>query len=342
MSHLMKLFHNRWAMVNAVTYWTGAAWSYRYLTRPSGAIILMYHSIASEPSAKYIDPPNRLKEAEFRKQMKFLSLHRKVVSMSSLIEQLLANSTPAAGTVCVTFDDGYLDNLTVAAPILEEYNLPATIYLPTAYIDRGETHWADVLHQYFSFRTNDHLYVKECGLTADLSITGHRDIAYKALHTPLLESAYDLRQKILADVERQLQPRYVAPRLTMNWDDVRKLSQNFPRFEIGGHSRNHLDLRTQTGEAAESEIFGCMDDIQRELGKRPKHFSFPYSRWQNTMLLAVERAGWNSALGDGPDFQIRSKTSRFVLPRVPTPQSVTQLKFMTSGAYPHIYRLIGK
>ena len=44
--------------------------------------------------------------------------------------------------VCVTFDDGYRDNLLAAAPVLSEYGIPATIYLPSRIID-GELpfHW---------------------------------------------------------------------------------------------------------------------------------------------------------------------------------------------------------
>jgi peptidoglycan/xylan/chitin deacetylase (PgdA/CDA1 family) len=51
--------------------------------------------------------------------------------------------TPVTGRyICVTFDDGYRDNLVSAAPVLAEFGIPATIYVPSRIID-GEVpfHW---------------------------------------------------------------------------------------------------------------------------------------------------------------------------------------------------------
>ena len=42
-------------------------------------------------------------------------------------------------SVCITFDDGYRDSLDLAAPMLEEYSLPATFFLVPAFVS-GESH----------------------------------------------------------------------------------------------------------------------------------------------------------------------------------------------------------
>jgi hypothetical protein len=43
--------------------------------------------------------------------------------------------------VAITFDDGYLDNLTNAFKILKKYNAPATIYITTSYINDKKIPW---------------------------------------------------------------------------------------------------------------------------------------------------------------------------------------------------------
>ena len=49
--------------------------------------------------------------------------------------ELLRGGAVHGRYVCVTFDDGYRDNLLAAAPVLSEYGIPATIYLPSRIID---------------------------------------------------------------------------------------------------------------------------------------------------------------------------------------------------------------
>lgn len=342
MTPIQRIWRSRRAYADAALYWSGAAWLFESLVQPSGAVILMYHSVAADDVARFIDPPNHLRCTEFERQMAFLNQHRSVVSMSNLVAQLSAGVEPPAGTVCITFDDGYLDNLTVAAPILARYQLPATLYLPTAYIDRAQTHWADAVFQSIEFRTKNLLEIPSLGVLADLSIDGQRMMTIRRLHDPLLEMSYADREQLLTNVQDQLKPQGVFPRLTMNWDDVRKLAEEYPLFEVGGHSCDHIDLRTHCGSSALDEIVRCRTDLRRELGKMPVHFSFPYGRWSVTTRDMVVQNGWDSALGSSGDLRIGANTDRFVMSRAETPKSMTELKFMTSGAFPQIYKILGK
>ena len=342
----MNLLQDVWSekrrYVSTAMYWSGAAWLFEKLMQPKGALILMYHSVADAVVAPFIDPPNHLSHIDFEAQMAFLSRYRHVVSLTDLMTQLDAGHEPPAGTVCITFDDGYLDNLTVAAPILAKYQLPATLYLPTAYIDRRESHWADVLHQMFLFRTRQRLTISRLRIAADLSDAEQRNAAYKKLHQPLLTSLYAQRQSLLAELREQLCPEREGPQLTMGWDDVRDLVQKYPLFDIGGHGQDHVDLRAHGGEYARDEIEGCRRDIRRELGTDPLHFSFPYARSSVDARSSALKGGWKNAVGSGLGVRIRLASDRFAMPRLSTPMSMTELRFKTCGAFPGIYALIGK
>lgn len=336
-----QIFRNTWAsrraVAGAVVYWCGVGRLFELLARPKGAIVLMYHSVATADLAAFVDPPNRIEPVLFERQMAFLSRYRRVLALSQVLDDIEAGVAPPAGTVCITFDDGYLDNLTIAAPILEKYRLPATLFLATGYVERGESQWSDELHRLMQFRTSDKLHIEiDGGQDFNLAAPGDFVRARTILHRHLLETCYSGRAALLQEVERQLAPQGTHPRLTLDWEDLRTLRRKFPNVDIGGHTRDHIDLRTCPADIARTEVYRCADDLRRNLGVEPCHFSFPYGRWRPETREMVSSCGWRSAVGDGDNKRLGLASDRYCIPRVNSPRTMTELRFKTSGAYPDV------
>jgi peptidoglycan/xylan/chitin deacetylase (PgdA/CDA1 family) len=274
--------------------------------------------------------------------MAFLGARRRVVALSALVEEIAAGRSPAAGTVCITFDDGYLDTYTMAAPILAKYRLPATVFLATGYVEREETQWADVLHSVLEFRTRDRVSLPSLAPgEANLASPGERARVRRALHGRLLAGGLRERAELLGELEARLCPGAKPPRLTMTWAEVRELARRYPGIEIGGHTRDHVDLRARDAAAVREQVEACAEDVRRELGARPIHFSYPYERWSASAREIVIASGWRSAVGSGPAFRIGAASDRFAMPRVESPRTMTELRFKTSGAYPGALQKLG-
>ncbi len=97
----------------------------------AGVRILAYHRVAAERD------PLAVKPDAFRRQMEAILSHDvRVVGLDAALTLLARPVTEAF--ICVTFDDGYLDTLETAAPILRDLRIPATVFLPTAMIDGRE------------------------------------------------------------------------------------------------------------------------------------------------------------------------------------------------------------
>lgn len=93
----------------------------------------MYHSIAHSDVADALT----VKPQDFEKQIR--SFKKEGYSFIALPELLNSHkpSNQYEKTIALTFDDGYTDNYELAYPILKAYDIPATIFLPTAYL--GDT-----------------------------------------------------------------------------------------------------------------------------------------------------------------------------------------------------------
>jgi peptidoglycan/xylan/chitin deacetylase (PgdA/CDA1 family) len=102
-----------------------------------GVRILGYHSISDRRHFLCVSP------LAFRKQMELVAASDAIPIPLATAVELLAEKIDRR-YVCVTFDDGYRDNLEAAAPVLRELGIPATIFVVTAVIDGSATFsWFD-------------------------------------------------------------------------------------------------------------------------------------------------------------------------------------------------------
>ncbi len=318
--------------------------AYAALVRAQGAIILMYHSVAQADSASWVDPHNHMPPEIFRRQMRFLARRRRVVSMDELVETLSQGRTPPRKTVVITIDDGYLDTFTTAAPILAEFRLPATLYLATGYVERGENQWIDRLHGIFRTRTRNRLaWPPESPQDCRLDAADDCASIYHALVQRLLPCNWEERRALFEDLAAQLAPDTAPPRLTLRWDEVKEMNRRYPDLAIGGHTRDHLDLSGMSRDQVRTEVERCAADLQQQLGALPHHFSYPYNRVSEIAQAELAQCGFRSAAASGTEVLIRSGAPCYALPRVQAPCGIQRLAFITSGAYPKLSaRLTGR
>ncbi len=313
-------------------YWTGAGYALSKLC-PAGAVILMYHSIAEDAEAAEIDPRNRMSPAEFTRQMEFLARHRQVISISELASHIEERRPLSPLSVVLTLDDGYRDNLEVAAPILKRLGLSAIIYLPTALITSGEKPWADQLYRMFRQRQRDSLHALN-GRSLRFDLGSRKDCRAAFAHTSALLIAAEpaARGKILAAIKRQLEPSGDANTRPLDWDLLRRMRTDYPLIEIGLHSDNHIDLTAHNPEIVRSELRVSADTCRRELGVRAEHFAYPYNRHNAVFRQLVAESGFRTAVCSSENCEINIATDVMALPRFPAPRSMTLFRLWTQGA----------
>ncbi len=118
------------AAIERYAYWHGARTvldrdTWRRLT--TGTVVLMYHAFggAGERPSRFVVPGRR-----FEHQLRWLRRSRHpLLSLAELADLRERGELPPPGAVVITIDDGYADNLAVAAPLLERYRAPATVFV---------------------------------------------------------------------------------------------------------------------------------------------------------------------------------------------------------------------
>ncbi|HSE98315.1 MAG TPA: polysaccharide deacetylase family protein, partial [Blastocatellia bacterium] len=107
------------------------------------AVILLYHRIAdsaSDPWSLCVTPQH------FAEHLEVLAKHGFVVRLERLARALDGGRLPHRSAV-ITFDDGYVDNLWNARPLLEQFDLPATVFVTTGNTGRSREFWWDELER---------------------------------------------------------------------------------------------------------------------------------------------------------------------------------------------------
>jgi peptidoglycan/xylan/chitin deacetylase (PgdA/CDA1 family) len=314
------------------------------LRNRSGAIAFMYHSVADEDLAEWIDPDNHVPAEIFAEQMAYLAAHRLVVSLDQLLLTMARGERVEDGTVVLTFDDGYLDNLTVAAPILARHQLPATLFLPSGYIDRGETQWVDQAYTAFRRRRARRLEWGADTVTRfDLDDPAEEERAYRTVCNDLLKARREPRRRMLDTLFEQLDPEAKPPRLSMNWDDVRRLLDTWEGFSLGGHTAEHTDVSDVPEDFAREEIQSGAERILAETGTRPRHFSFCYSRSTEPMRRFMPEAGFEAAFGACThEPAINIGADLFDLPRVEPPRTMEGYERAASAINGGIWRRLAR
>lgn len=245
------------------------------LLSPSGRAarlsILIYHRVLAEPDALLPGVPDA---ATFRWHMRFLRRHLNPLPLDEAVQRLRGGSLPS-GAVCVTFDDGYADNATVALPVLREEGVPATFFIATAYLNGGRM-FNDAVIETVRRLPNGAVDLGPEGL-------GLREIRTDADRVALARELI-LGIKYLEFDERQERARALAQRLGLELPDDLMMSDAQVRqlveggMGIGGHTLTHPILARLPREEAFDEMRAGKEALERLLERPVNLFAYPNGR----------------------------------------------------------------
>ncbi|MFL6240395.1 MAG: polysaccharide deacetylase family protein [Actinomycetes bacterium] len=303
-------------------YFTGSHVALSPLVRGIGVILTMHH-VRPARSGKF--QPNRLLELtpSFLEEV-ITHLRRNkydFVSLDEMRRRLVAGAN-GRRFVCMTFDDGYRDNLTYAHPILKRYDVPFAIYVPTSYPDGAGELWWLALEAVIA--GNDRLTLTMDGVERYFSCTtpaekfgAYETIYWRLRELPTVEAMRSTIDALCARYDVDLAA--FCGELCMTWEEIAQLAAD-PLVTIAAHTVNHPMLRKLPDDEVRWEMQSSVDAIAAALGERPRHLSYPIgdvsSAGPREFRIAQE-LGFASAVTTRPGVLFRQHRDHLTaLPRI--------------------------
>jgi peptidoglycan/xylan/chitin deacetylase (PgdA/CDA1 family) len=255
--------------------------------------------------------------ALFEKCIKYISKKYRVVLLEELLED--KNLSLQKNIATILFDDGYLDNLEYAAPILKKHNCKASFYVVTDCIEKNIPTWTHILEHNFLYTRQTNFKLNFDFLPAEFKIeqleNAEKRISFvKKLKPVLKKLSHENREQVLAQVNLDCSD-VDLPKVMMNWDQVRELKQ--AGHYIGSHTVTHCMLGTMSNEYnIYEELRNSGKAIEKNLGYFPKTISYPVGSYNQQTIEQSKKAGYYYGLAVKQDVYNPTKDSLFEIPRI--------------------------
>lgn len=255
------------------------------------AAVLVYHRVAETQNDPY---GQAVRPATFARHLEMLAGEHPILPLGELVEAL-PKRRYRDGTVAITFDDGYADNLSEALPLVAKIpaKVPVTVFVTVEpVLDGGRFWWDEIAGVEPGLRRKLHARLK--------SLPGRERRGRLA----------NLAWKDRFDLETER-----GRPLTL--DELRELASR-PGVEIGAHTLSHPSLALLPALEQERELTIAKARLEEMLGRPVTLLAYPFGKpgdvSDETERLA-RRAGYRAAFTTVPRRLVPS-SPLFALPRL--------------------------
>jgi peptidoglycan/xylan/chitin deacetylase (PgdA/CDA1 family) len=275
-------------------------------------LILLWHNV--EGTWYHPSPPG-IGTQGLACQLRRLSRLATIVPLADALNTLRSGNSLPPRAVSLTFDDGYRDNLELAAPLLRELELPATFFLVPGVLSREVRPWWEELAWGFTCASRPSVTWEGRTLPA----RGER-----ARRSSFLWAAERLKTFDRTDLERAvdqllelLQPtgRPDHDELFLDWDGARNLIRQ--GFAVGSHSMYHTVLSRETPEEQVRNLVASRARLEAELDAPIELVAYPSGTrndYDQSTIDAARQAGHSYGLAAHAGVHT-PRTSPYAVPR---------------------------
>lgn len=245
--------------------------------------ILTYHGFRQDQEGVEFAPfiGNHLSVSHLQQQLRYITKHYHPLSLPEAFDRMRSGKLPNNALV-FAIDDGYESIYKLAYPLLQKYNVPATVFLSTAFLDRKTPLWFDRL-LFAVVRTKNPSLLLSLGGKAkvfELDCLLSRKHCQQFVNSYAKNCSQDKRDEMIAYAEDQLgvkldfssdMPAIFRP---LSWDQVRQMHAS-RLITFGPHGDGHYILSKCPPAMQREDIIHSYGRVADELKTRPRFFAYP-------------------------------------------------------------------
>lgn len=284
--------------------------------------VFIFHRVLAETDTLMAGEPSA---EEFDWMVRFIAETYTVLTFGDAVSHLQSGTLPP-GCACITFDDGYRNNATLALPILKKYRIPATFFIATAYLDRRRM-WNDNVIEAVRHMPDGEFDRTPYGLAPCLldSVVTRAECISQLLGA-LKYLPHDRRSELAHSLINTVGVGESYDTM-MSPDEVRTLRG--AGMEIGAHTHTHPILSGLPDNVAEAELARSKEELQAILGETVTSFAYPNGNTNRDLgpqhAAMAKKLGFHAAATT--DWGIATmRTDPFLIPRF-TPWDRTPHRF---------------
>jgi len=290
--------------------------------------IINYHNILFGEADSFDLKLLRISKSQFEEEIKFLVTNYEIVSVKDIVQNIDSITINQSNEkIAITFDDGYLGSLKYAIPVLQKYNIPATFYIVSNYVDYHEDYkYYDSIEVAFRLAKVDKIDLSflDLGICSiekeELKIKTMKNIKKKlkiqdiALRQKNKQLIHELLNVTVEEMNNYIhgQEKY----LFMSWKDLNYIKSL--GYDIGSHTCSHPTLSTMSIEDAYNELSISYSVIKKNLNIYDLSFAYPHGNIQHIGDLIpniITQIGYSFAVTAIPG-KINSFTNKFLINRM--------------------------
>lgn len=276
----------------------------------SDLYISMYHYTRDLKHSRYPEIKG-LDVKLFREQIAFMKSNFNIVTMEQVLEAISTKEKLPEKALLLTFDDGYADNYNVAMPILEEYGVQGSFFIPgktfTTHqlLDVNKIHYVlasaniynlveDLKKEMDYYRGQEFQYAPTEELFAKYAVASRFDIKETVFVKQMLQTV--LPEKLRNIISSKLFAKYVgvteeqlAYELYMSKEQIKTMKRH--GMFIGIHGYDHYWLGNLPVEQMENDISLALDALDEFVDRKQWVMNYPYGNYNKDVLVYISKQG---------------------------------------------------